>query len=418
MNVDNPWFLFALLGSLGLFHLELAADFLNLSRLPGADSAGTQDQKQEIERLVGYNTAVTKAGIVRSSISLGLLLAFWFCGGFGWLDAWTRSSGWDAAGTGVLLVAVLGAVQSVLALPFDVWDTFGIEARFGFNRSTPATFIADHVKGLVLSAVIGLPVVWLVVWFFATQPLAALYAWLSVVAAGVLMSWLAPRLIMPWFLKFEPLREGPLRDAILAMARRLEFPVSEVSVVDGSRRSSKANAFFAGFGRNKRIAIFDTLVSAHPADEIVAVLAHEIGHFKRRHVVWLMLAGFAQMAVIFVLLHVALRSPSLFVAFGVREMSPGMGLVLCMIIFRPLSTLLDVGQLALSRRFEFEADAFAADATGTASSLAGALKKLSHDQLSHPSPHPFYVRLHLSHPPVAERLRALESRGAPDETRA
>lgn len=407
MTLSNPWFLLALISTIGLFHLEMIADFLNLSRLPDKDSKDSKDDKETVERMVEYNTASTKAGLVQSSVSLALLIGFWAFGGFGWLDQWTRSFGWDATRTGVLLIAALGCAQSIISLPFEIWDTFGIEAKFGFNRTTIGTFIADHIKGMILSAVVGLPVVWLIVWFFSTQQLAALYAWLSVVGIGIVMSWLAPRLIMPMFLKFQPLQDGPLRDGILALAKRLAFPVGEVSVVDGSRRSSKANAFFAGFGRNKRIALFDTLLAAHTEDEIIAVLAHEIGHFKKKHVIRQMIVGFIQMGGLFALLHFALRSPSLFSAFGVRETSAGMGLVLFMIVYRPLSTLLEVLQLAQSRRFEFEADAFAADAVGSALPLTSALKKLSHDQLSHPSPHPFYVGLHYSHPPLSARLGAL-----------
>lgn len=409
MELSNPWFLLALAATLGLFHLELIADFLNLSRLPQADAKAGEAATEENQRLIEYNTASTKAGIVRDSCSLGALIVIWSCGGFAWLDHWTRSFGWDATGTGVLVIAVPGLAQTLFSLPFEVWDTFGIEARFGFNRTTIGTFIGDHLKGLALSAILGLPVVWLIVWFFTTQDLAALYAWLSVVLIGIAMSWLAPRVIMPLFLKFQPLQAGTLRDSILALARRLAFPVGEVSVVDGSRRSTKANAFFAGFGRNKRIALFDTLLGAHTEEEIIAVLAHEIGHFKKRHIVRQMIAGFTQMAALFALLHHALRSPGLFDAFGVATPSAGMGLVLFMIVYRPVSTLLEVFQLYLSRRFEFEADAFAADATGGSAALAGALNKLSHDQLSHPAPHPLHVWLHYSHPPLAERLRALSA---------
>lgn len=404
MDLYNPWFLLAIVSTVGLFHLEMIADFLNLSRLPKQNG---DKGSEERERLVEYNTASAKVDIFRNGLSLGLLIVFWSCGGFGWLDRWTHSFGWDATRTGVLLIVVLSIVQSLLALPFEAWDTFGIEARFGFNRTTVGTFITDHIKGLILSAIIGLPVIWLIVWFFTTQELAALYAWLSVVGIGLVMSWLAPRLIMPLFLKFQPLQDGTLRNGILALAKRLAFPVGEVSIVDGSRRSTKANAFFAGFGKNKRIALFDTLLGAHTDDEIIAVLAHEIGHFKKRHVIRQMIVGFAQMAALFALLHFALRSPALFHAFGVNSPSAGMGLVLFMIVYRPLSTLLDVFQLSMSRRFEFEADAFAADAVGGASTLTSALEKLSHDQLAHPAPHPFYVWLHYSHPPLVERLRAL-----------
>ena len=410
MTLSNPWFLLALIGLIGLFHIELLADFLNLSRLPRADDAAGKKNDEaatERERLIEYNTQSTKAGIVRSAVSLGLLIAFWICGGFGWLDQWTRTFGLDEVLTSVLLIGVLGAAQSVFSLPFEVWETFGIEGRFGFNRTTIGTFIADRFKGLVLSALIGLPIIWLVVWFFATQQLAALYAWLSIIVISVIMSWLAPRFIMPLFLKFEPLKDGSLRDRIFALAEKLKFPVAEVSVADGSRRSTKANAFFAGFGKTKRIALFDTLIDGHSEDEIIAVLAHEIGHFKRRHIIRQMIAGFVQMGALFLLLHFALHSRGLHQAFGVAVPSIGMGLVLFSIVYRPISTLMEILQLAMSRRFEFEADEFAAHAVGSTSPLASALGKLSREHLSHPSPHPFYVGLHYSHPPTDDRLRAL-----------
>jgi STE24 endopeptidase len=403
MDWHSPWFWIAALGLLAVFHLELIADFLNLSRLGGK---GDLDE-QEHARMTEYNIASTRLDMMRRAFSLGVLVSFWFCGGFGWLDSWSRGLGLDAVRTGVLLIAVLSLVQQLMSLPFEIWDTFGVEAKFGFNRTTPGTFIADRIKGLVIMAVIGLPILWLIVWFFETQPLAALWAWLSVAAFSVIMSFLAPRLIMPLFLKFRPLEDNDLKQAILDLSGKLSFPVGEVNVVDGSRRSTKANAFFAGFGKAKRIALFDTLLSAHDRDEILAVLAHEIGHFKRKHVIQQMVLGLAQMGLMFLLLHFAMRAPTLFHAFGVDAMSAGMGLVLFSIVYRPLSLLLDLWQSGLSRKHEFEADAYAAQAMGQPAPLMRALGRLSREHLAHPAPHPFYVALHYSHPPVAERLEAL-----------
>ncbi len=409
MDWSNPYLLIALAGALVLYHIELIADFLNLSQLKPRPSepCGQALTDEEHERMSEYQVAGTKADIVQRSLSLGMLIGFWFCGGFQWLDEWSRSFGLHAVQTGVVVIAVLALAQSILSLPFEIWDTFGIEAKFGFNKTTAGTFIADRIKSLVLMAAIGLPLAWLVIWLFETQELAAAYAFICVAVFSIVMSWLAPRLIMPLFLKFTPLESASLRERILSMAGRLAFPVADVSVADGSRRSTKANAFFAGFGKTKRIALFDTLLASHTEDEILAVLAHEIGHFKRRHVLWQMAAGLLAMAVLFGLLHVSLRDPRLFAAFGVREMSAGMGLVLFSIVYQPLSEALSLLSLFLSRRFEFEADAFASAAMSGPRPLMDALGKLSRDHLSHPHPHPLFVMLNCSHPPAGERLRAL-----------
>lgn len=409
MEWSNPWFIAAVIATVGLFHLELIADFLNLSWLgrgprgSGCDALSTEER----ERTIDYNVRSTRADILRRTVSLAVLVGFWWCGGFGWLDEWVRSWGLNSTLSGVALIALITVAQTLISVPFDAVETFGIEAEFGFNRTTVATFVADRLKGLVLAALIGLPMTWLVVWLFETQESAAAIAWAAVAAFSLLLSWLSPRLLMPWFLKFQPLEPGSLRDGVLDLARRVEFPVADVSVVDGSRRSTKANAFLAGFGKTKRIALFDTLISALKEDEILSVLAHELAHFKKRHVVQQIIAGLTEMAVMFGCLAAALKSAALFAAFGVARPSVGAGLVLFAIVYRPASVALEMLRLAFSRRCEFEADAFAARAMQTGRPLIAALGRLSRDYLSHPNPHPLYVRLHYSHPPMAQRLEAL-----------
>ncbi len=406
---SSPWFLVTAIGVIGWFHVKLVADFLNLSRLsqevpePLRDSISKEDQARAIE----YQTAHAKVGIIQDSVRLGVFLAFWWCGGFQWLDVMTEGFGAGPVGTGLILIAVLFALQSLLGLPFEIWNTFGVEAAFGFNKTTPATFILDRLKGLVLGAVLGLPLLAVVLWLFERTPYAALWAWVVVSAAGLLISWLAPRLIAPLFLKFTPLQEGPLRRSIMAMAEKLRFPVGDISIVDGSRRSTKANAFFTGFGNQKRIALFDTLLDGYTEEGIVGVLAHEIGHCKLKHVPKQIAVGLAQSALMFGLLHLALHSEGLYTAFGVRYPSVAMGLVLFSIVYSPWSHLLDAPQQALTRKHEFEADRFAAESTGSAEPLMASLKKLTRDHLSHLTPHPFYVKLHYSHPPLLERLKAL-----------
>ncbi len=409
MSFDNPWFWAALLGVVLVYHLELAVSLLNLGqfRRPLPEPLRGLYDEEKLERCREYQLLGTRNDLFRDTIMLALLLVFWLGGGFGWLHEHVQSLGLGAVGSGVLSIGVLMLGRHLLALPFSLYETFRIEAAFGFNRSTLGTFIADQLKTLLLLLLLGVPLLALVLWFFETQPWAALWAWLSVAAFSLLMTWLSPRLIMPLFLRFEPLPSGPLRDAILDLAARLHFPVAEVSVVDGSRRSTKANAFFAGFGRHKRIALFDTLVEKHDQDELLAVLAHEIGHAKRGHAPRHLALGLIESALMFAALAFALRSPGLFAAFGVDAQPVGLGLVFFSLVYQPVSLLLSIAGSALSRRHEFEADAFAREAMGSPAPLVTALQKLSSDHLAHPLPHPLAVSLHYSHPPLAHRLEAL-----------
>jgi STE24 endopeptidase len=338
---------------------------------------------------------------------LAITLGLWWSGAFGWLDGKAAGVGWGTVGNGLWLMAVLFIGSSLLSLPLDLWRTFGVETEFGFNKTSLRTFLMDRLKGLILAAALGLPLMALLLWLFESSPLAALWSWLVVTAWGLLMTWLAPRFIMPLFHRFEPMPEGELRQAILALADRLKFPVADISVIDGSRRSTKANAFFAGFGKTRRIALFDTLIQGYSTEEIVAVLAHEIGHAKLSHVPRQILMGLFLSGLMFALLHVGLHDERLFSAFGVGHPSVAMGMVLFMIVYSPWSRMFDPLVSYLSRKHEFEADRFAAQAVGSSVPLATALKKLSHDHLAHLTPHPLYVWLHYSHPPLTERLAAL-----------
>ncbi|MFO1441429.1 MAG: M48 family metallopeptidase [Verrucomicrobiaceae bacterium] len=411
MTLSNPWFLAALLAILGVFHLDLIATLLNLSRyrLPLPERLKGVFDEETVKKAAEYAGRSARVDLIRDAFFLALLIGMWWSGGFAWLDAKVTGWGLSTLWTNVAAIGVIMLVKSVLALPFEAWDTFGVEAEFGFNRTTPGTFIGDRIKGLLLMLVLGVPLLALVLWFFQTQPLAALWAWLCVSGFSLIMAWLAPRVLMPLFMKFTPLGDGPLRTAILGLAERLKFPVADVSVVDGSRRSSKANAFFAGFGKTKRIALFDTLIEKHSEDELLAVLAHEIGHCKLRHVPVQIAIGLSESALMFWLLHLALSSPAFFEAFGIttRPLPLGLGLMFFTLIYQPLGLLLGLVSSTMSRRHEFQADAFAAEAC-TAAPLMTALKKLSTENLAHPQPHPLTVTLHYSHPPLGERLAALE----------
>ncbi len=409
MTFSNPWFIAAVVGVLGLFHLDIFSTFLNLAQFRHALPQRLKDifSSETVQKAGEYAGASARLDLLRSAISLALLLGFWWAGGFGWLERVSNSWGWGEVAKGVGVIGLFVLVQNLMSLPLDAYDTFKVEAEFGFNRTTPGTFIADRLKGLALSALLGGPLLALLLWFFQTQELAALYAWATVAIFSIVMAWISPRLLMPLFLKFKPLENGPLREALLSLAKRLEFPVVDVSVVDGSRRSSKANAFLSGFGKNKRIALFDTLIDKHSPEELEAILAHEIGHHKCRHVPKQLALGLLESGLLFFLLHAALQADGFFAAFGVAGRPIGLGLVLFSILYQPVSLLLGLASSASSRKHEFEADAFAKKACGSEPLMTG-LKKLSLDHLTHPNPHPLTVWLHYSHPPIGQRLAALE----------
>ena len=397
-----------------LWKLELAATLLNLRAFPAAvpaELAGVMDA-EKLDRARDYLRVNSRFDIIHSAFSLTVLLVFWFAGGFGWLDGWARSVTSGPVSAGLVFLSALFLGQSLLSLPFSIYATFVIENRFGFNRSTPATFIMDRVKGLLLAAIIGLPLAAAVLWIFGNIAHAWLWAWLVVTAIQLLLTWLAPSLIMPLFNKFTPMPEGDLKREIESLGTRCGFPLDGVFVMDGSKRSTKANAFFTGLGKRKKIALFDTLIDKSSTPELLGVLAHEIGHFRRGHIRQRLAAGIFQTAVIFFLLGLATAPHGafarlLFDAFGVQTISPHVGLVIFAILLEPVSKLLAVAMHAWSRRHEFEADAYAREVTGDPAPLASALKKMTADHLSHPSPAKLRVWLDYSHPPLLERLRAL-----------
>ena len=406
----NAYFIVILAAVVALYHLDLFAELLNLKALrpelpkPFADTFDAEKYEQSQE----YTRDGTRFQVLSSSFSLGIFLGFWLFGGFGWLDGIV--SGWTEHTVlrGLYFAALLYAASMLIAIPFDLYDTFVIEEKYGFNKTTPKTFVTDRIKGVILAAVIGAPILALIFWFFDRFDNAWIYAWAVMTAVSLTLAYVGPKYIFPIFNKFEPLEEGELKDSINAMADDCEFPLTEISVIDGSRRSTKANAFFAGFGKNKKIALYDTLIEKQTTPELVAVLAHEIGHFKKKHIVQGIALGVLEIGVIFFLMGLFMKNEALSAAFGVKHVSVYTSLVFFFMLFKPIEKLLSIGKSILSRKNEFEADAYASEVTGEPRSLISALKKLSADNLSNLTPHPFYVFMHYSHPPILERLGALE----------
>jgi STE24 endopeptidase len=408
----NVWGAAVLAGLLLQLGLDLAAEALNVRALDPEvppEFRGVYDPERY--RLAQeYARTRARFGMVSEAASVAAVIGFWFAGGFEQLDRMVRGLALGPIPTGLLFLGALALGRAILAIPFRWWATFVIEARFGFNRTTPRTFWTDLVKGLVLAALLGGPLVAAILWLFqAAGDFAWLWCWLAAALFVVMVQFVAPTWILPLFNRFTPLPAGPLRDAILSYARSVAFPLEGVFVIDGSRRSTKANALFTGFGRHKRIALFDTLLETLDPGEIVAVVAHEIGHYKRRHVVKGMAIGIVQLGVVFLLLSIVLRSDGLFQAFFVRTPSVHAGLVLFALLFAPIELVLSVVLHALSRRHEREADTFAVQTTGSGTRLATALKRLSADSLANLRPHRFEVLLHYSHPPILERVHALSA---------
>ena len=409
MNIYAWIVLIALIGE---FALSVVTSLLNIRAMHPTvpDEFRPAYDDETYARSQTYTRTRTWFGLGHEAFSLTVLLVFWQLGGFGWLDRVCRGAGVGPIPTGLLFIGALVVGSTALGLPFRIYSTFVIEERFGFNRTTGRTFVLDLLKGLALGAVLGGALLGAVLFFFGwAGPLAWLWCWGAVTMFMLTAQFLAPTVIMPLFNTFSPLGSGELRDALLDYARSTRFPLDGIWVIDGSRRSAKANAFFTGFGSRKRIALFDTLIEKQTTPELVAIVAHEVGHYKRRHIVKGLALSLAHTGVLFWLLSVFLDRPGLFDAFGVADPSAYAGLVFFGLLFTPIDLVLSVLVNAFSRRYEFEADAFAADTTGSGEPLVTALKKLSADSLSNLTPHPLQVFLHHAHPPVLQRITALRA---------
>ena len=408
MNLFGAIILFTLAAT---FLVRLAADILNLKSASPTIPDGFQGIYEEgaYRRSQEYLTANTLFSIVDSLADILLLLVFWFAGGFNILDQFIRGLGFNPVITGVLFTGSLLLLQTICNLPFTVYKTFVLEERFGFNKTTPLLFVTDLFKTMLLGIVLGGPAIALVIWFFEyAGPMAWLWAWAGMVLLTLLLQYVAPTWIMPLFNRFEPLQDGRLRQAIMQYASEVRFPLSGIYVMDGSKRSSKANAFFTGFGRNRRIALFDTLIRNHTVEELVAVLAHEIGHFRKKHILITMGLSMINLGLVFYLLSLFMHNRMLFDAFYMQESSVYASLIFFMLLYSPIEFILSILLQMLSRKHEFEADRFAVTTYREGRMLAGALKKLSMMNLSNLTPHPFYVFLNYSHPPVVQRVRRIE----------
>lgn len=394
--------------------IELWVDLLNVGHADPTVPSEFADcyDAERYAKSQRYLRDTTRIGLIQSTLMLVLTIGFILLGGFSWLHTTAvtiapNTTIWQ----GLVFGGLLALIGQLVSLPFSIVNTFIIEARYGFNRTTVRTFLADFLKGLLLLAVIGGPVFALVIWLFEVLPYAWLWAWAALSVIQIFLMVIAPVWLLPLFNKFTPLEPGELRDALEAYAKGQHYRLSGIFKIDGSRRSTHSNAYFTGIGRTKRIALFDTLIDQHTTEELTAVLAHEVGHCKLGHVRTGLVISMLSSLLMFGILALFITQPGLYGAFGIttEPLPVYAGLVFFGFLYAPVSFVLGLLGNALSRRHEFAADAFAARTTRRPDTMMNALKQLSVHNLSNLTPHPLKVMMDYSHPPVLQRIHSLRN---------
>lgn len=391
------------------FLIERILESLNRSamspRLPES-LRGIYDER-EYSRFQNYKRENDRFGLLSSSFSFLVTLIFLCAGGFGWYNAWitdiTDSVLWQT----LLFMGGLALISGLIGLPFDWYATFHIEEKYGFNKTTPKIYLADLIKGMLVSAVVGGVLLAAIVGFYIwIGDRFWLYAWGLITVFSVFMSMFYSQLIVPLFNKQTPLENGVLRDKIQAFALKAGFKLDNIYVIDGSKRSTKANAYFTGLGPKKRIVLYDTLIQDLTGDEIVAVLAHEVGHYKKRHTLQFMAASVLQTGFILWLFSLCVNQPALSEALGGDGNYFQLGLVAFVLLYSPVGMILGLFMNMWSRKNEYEADAYAAT-QGQGEALVTGLKKISVKSLSNLTPHPAYEWVYYSHPSLLKRIGAI-----------
>lgn len=355
-----------------------------------------------------YKSTNYRFGIWSSLFTLVLTLGFLMLDGFEYVDSIARSYSDNAVVVGLIFFGIIMLASDIISTPFSFYKTFVIEERFGFNKTTKKTFVLDKIKGLFMMVVLGGCILGVIIWFYEeTQEQFWLYAWGIVTLFTVLMNMFYSRLIVPLFNKQTPLEDGILRDKISAYAESVGFSLKKIFVIDGSKRSTKANAYFSGFGSEKRVTLFDTLINDLDEDEIVAVLAHEVGHYKKKHIIFNLTASIALTGLTFFILSIFISNPLLSNAIGVEIPSFHVGLIAFGLLYAPISEVTGLLMNYVSRQFEYQADDYA-KRTYTAAPLISSLKKLNKTSLSNLTPHKSYVFVHYSHPTLLERVKNLQ----------
>lgn len=392
------------------FILDKILDALNAKHYKDQLPEELQDvyDEDEYKKSQRYKATNYRFGILTSTFSFVLTLAFFFLDGFAFVDQLARQITNHNILVTLIFFGIIMIGSDILTTPFSYYKTFVIEEQFGFNKTTKKTFILDKIKGWLMTIIVGGILLGIITWFYhTTKDLFWIYAWILVSVFTIFINLFYSRLIVPIFNKQTPLENGSLRDSISKYAESVGFNLDKIFIIDGSKRSTKANAYFSGFGNEKRVTLYDTLVNDLDEDEIVAVLAHEVGHYKKKHIIFNLFSSILLTGFTLFILSLLINNPLLSEALGVQETSFHIGLIAFGILYSPLSEITGLIMNWFSRKFEYQADNYAKN-TYKAEPLITSLKKLSKNSLSNLTPHPAYVFMHYSHPTLLERIKNLK----------
>ncbi|CAM3339420.1 M48 family metallopeptidase [Zobellia roscoffensis] len=392
------------------FILETVLDRLNAQRYndPVPEELNDVFDQAEYKKSQEYKKTNYNFGLITSSFSFILTLGFLIFGGFEWVDQMVRSVTTEPIPTALMFFGIIMIGNDIVTVPLSYYSTFVIEEKFGFNKTTKSTFFLDKIKGWLMMAVVGGAILSLIIWFFQlTGSYFWIYAWGLVAVFSIFMNLFYSKIIVPLFNKQTPLEEGSLKTKIETFAKNVGFELNNIFVIDGSKRSTKANAYFSGFGKEKRVTLYDTLINDLEEEEIVAVLAHEVGHYKKKHIIFNLIASVVLTGVTLFVLSLFINNPAVSAAIGVSQPSFHAALIGFAILYSPISEITGLIMNHFSRKFEYQADDYAKD-TYAALPLITSLKKLSKNSLSNLTPHPAFVFMHYSHPTLLDRIQNLK----------
>ena len=364
--------------------------------------------KKKYAKSQEYLKTKTKFSLVSSTFSIVLIFLVIHLGIFGVLNEFVNLQTNHFILQGLLFISIIYIFQDIISLPFSLYSTFVIEEKFGFNKTTIGLFISDKIKGyaifIVMGSIIITPILYL---FHEYENFGWLIAWSLLTLFMIAVQPLFVHVISPMFNKFTPLEDGELRTAIEKYTTQIDFPIARIDIMDGSKRSAHSNAYFSGFGKSRRIAIFDTLVENHTNDEIVSVVAHEVGHYKLKHIIHGTIIGIIETGIMLFVFNFIMNDYALFRVFGVNDLSVHAGLIFFSMLYAPVTMITSVISNAISRKNEFEADNYSLQTTKNKEALISMLVGLAANNLSHLTPHPFKVFLSYSHPPTIDRIKAV-----------
>lgn len=394
------------------FILERWLDFVNTKQWSDKLPEELKDvyDADQYKKSQLYKHVNDKFSLLTSTFSFLVVVCMLFFHVFGFIDTWARTITDNPILIAILFFGIFMLASDIVNTPFAIYDTFVIEERFGFNKTSVKTFILDKIKGWILVSIIGGGALMFIIWLYnKTEHFFWIYAWIALTLFSIFMTIFYSSLIVPLFNKQTPLEEGELRDAISNFCKKAGFRLQNVFVIDGSKRSTKANAYFTGIGKRKRIVLYDTLIKDLTTDEIVAVLAHEIGHYKKKHTIYGIVFGFIQTGIMLYVFSLFTVNPMLSSALGAKVKGVHMALMAFGVIYSPFSTMVGIFMNMVSRKHEYQADKYASD-FNYGDQLISGLKKLSSNNLSNLTPHPLYVFFHYSHPTLLQRIKAIRGR--------